>query len=335
MQKKNLPPLFKEFTTLDENILGVGHGNKWIRGDDTGEKAVVVLVRKKHNKADLRRSQIVPTKVDGIPTDVIEVGDIRFFDERTSYMRPAVPGTSIGHYKISAGTFGAVVKDRSTGEALILSNNHVLANLTDGLDGRAEAGDPILQPGIFDGGERDKTVIANLARYVPLYREMAPPQCPIAKLFERCMNACVGYFRPYYKVQLLRDNDKVNLVDCAVAKPVDASLIKSDIMEIGPVAGKQQPYVGMGIKKSGRSTGLTYSIVFAVDVTVKVFMTGREYGIFSDQIIAGPMSMPGDSGSLILTEDNYAVGLLFAGSEQSTIFNRLDNVLDALNIDLQ
>lgn len=63
-------------------------------------------------------------------------------------------------------------------------------------------------------------------------------------------------------------------------------------------------------------------------------MTNQEYGLFTDQILAGPMSMPGDSGSLILTSDNYAVGLLFAGSEQATLFNRINHVLDKLNIDI-
>ena len=44
------------------------------------------------------------------------------------------------------------------------------------------------------------------------------------------------------------------------------------------------------------------------------------------------MSMPGDSGSLVLTEDNFAVGLLFAGSEQATMLNNIEYVLDRLNI---
>lgn len=332
MYRRDLPPYFDEFISLDDNILGVGQGHKWVRGENTGEKAIIVLVRKKHGKASLQRSQIVPQKVDGVVTDVIEVGDLRFLNERTSMLRPAQPGISIGHYRISAGTFGAVVKDRDTGELLILSNNHVLANLTDGNDERAKIGDLILQPGIFDGGDKDKAYIANLCRYVPLYRELAPSYCPIARYFERCLNTCIKYLKPHYQVQVLRANERVNLVDCAVAKPLEPNLVQQDIMEIGSIAGIKEPELIMPVKKSGRSTGLTHSIIMAVDVTVKVFMSSREYGIFSDQIIAGPMSMPGDSGSLVLTDDNYVVGLLFAGSEQATIINRIHNVLDALNI---
>nr|WP_201767350.1 hypothetical protein [Sporomusa ovata] len=61
-------------------------------------------------------------------------------------------------------------------------------------------------------------------------------------------------------------------------------------------------------------------------------MSNQKYGIFTDQILAGPMSMPGDSGSLVLTNDNYAVGLLFAGSERATMFNKIQHVLDKLDI---
>ena len=335
MYKKDLPPLFKEFTALDENILGVGQGNKWIRGQNTSEKAIIVLVRKKLRKDNLQRGQIIPRRADGIVTDVIEVGDLRLHNNtRTSKLRPAQPGISLGHYKISAGTFGAVVKDRKTGEALLLSNNHVLANLTDGNDERSKIGDPILQPGVFDGGDKEKDVIATLHRYIPLYRELAKPKCPIARYFEKCLNTGLHYWRPHYHIQVLREDDKVNIVDCAVAKPLDINSLQSSILELGEIAGVSEAYPIMPVKKSGRSTGVTQSIILAVDVSVKVFMSNREYGIFADQIIAGPMSMPGDSGSLVLSEDNQAIGLLFGGSEQATIINKMQNVLDALDITL-
>jgi hypothetical protein len=45
------------------------------------------------------------------------------------------------------------------------------------------------------------------------------------------------------------------------------------------------------------------------------------------------MSRPGDSGSLLVARDALlAVGLLFAGSEQATIFNPIQDVLDALEV---
>lgn len=53
--------------------------------------------------------------------------------------RPLRLGGSVGHFKVTAGTLGCFVRDRTTGAVLILSNNHVLAN-----ENRAKKGDNIL-----------------------------------------------------------------------------------------------------------------------------------------------------------------------------------------------
>ena len=45
-------------------------------------------------------------------------------------------------------------------------------------------------------------------------------------------------------------------------------------------------------------------------------------------------SKAGDSGSLVLDEENRAVGLLFAGSEEFTVINPIKTVLDKLGFDL-
>jgi len=57
-------------------------------------------------------------------------------------------------------------------------------------------------------------------------------------------------------------------------------------------------------------------------------ITGR--GAF----LTGPMSSPGDSGSLVLNGQNQAVGLLFAGSDRATVCNRIQNVLGLLGVAL-
>lgn len=332
MLKRGIPPLFQELSG-DDNIIGIGQGHKWIRGENSGQKATIVLVRKKLAKDNLMRSTLIPQRINNRPTDVIEVGDIRLFNDRTEFMRPARPGVSIGHYKVSAGTLGAIVKDRTTGETLILSNNHVLANSSDGTDDRAAIGDIILQPGSIDSNnEQADATIGYLQRFVPLNRRVSTSQCPIAKLFETTLNKCIAILRPNYQVRVLRENDAVNIVDCAVAKPVSEAAISQNILGLGQVAGVKEPEIGLEIKKSGRSSGITSSFILATDVTVRVDVGNKEFGIFTDQILAGPMSVPGDSGSLILTEDNYAIGLLFAGSDKVTMLNRIDNVLDALNV---
>ena len=65
--------------------------------------------------------------------------------------RPLRIGVSVGHFTITAGTLGSFAVYRKTGEVVILSNNHVLAN-----ENRARAGDAVLQPGKYDGGRRTR-----------------------------------------------------------------------------------------------------------------------------------------------------------------------------------
>jgi hypothetical protein len=93
----------------------------------------------------------------------------------------------------------------------------------------------------------------------------------------------------------------------------------------------------MAVKKAGRTTDLTFGTVDAIGVTVNVgYSSGTAR--FVDQIIIAPagFSAPGDSGSLIVTNDQSCpnpVALLFAGSETFTIANPIQKVYDAFKVE--
>ncbi len=319
-----------------KNVVGVGVGYKEAVAASTGEKpkpGIVVLVKQKLPEAQLEARNIVPKNVDGVVTDVIEVGDLRLLN-RVDRNVPAQPGVSIGHYKITAGTFGAVVKDKKTGEPLILSNNHVLANGSSGKDNKAKLGDPILLPGPHDGGTLEDNVIGRLYRFQPVQKIYTQSSCPKAAAFQLWANAMVSVFAPAYKVNLVRQSQNGNTIDAALAKPVDPKRISANILEIGEVNGVVEAEVGMDVVKSGRTTGVTTGTIKALHATVQVDMGDGEEAVFSDQIIATPMSQGGDSGSLVLDKQRRAVGLLFAGSDKTTVFNRIQNVMDILDITL-
>ena len=55
---------------------------------------------------------------------------------------------------------------------------------------------------------------------------------------------------------------------------------------------------------------------------------------FRDQIVTTNMSAGGDSGSLVTTLDNVAVGLLFAGPSIATIVNQIENVRSLLRVEV-
>jgi hypothetical protein len=276
--------------------------------------------------------ECIPRRVGRHCTDVIEVGEVRFLG-RVDRQRPAAPGSSIGHFKVTAGTFGAVVRDRETGELLILSNNHVLANASDGVDRRAGKGDPVYQPGVYDGGS-EKDLIGYLERFIPIQRFSRSADCRMAVMGVRAANAVIHAFRPHYRMRLEKLG-ATNMVDCAVARPVDPKDITPEIIEFGKVNGIIDAEPGMTVKKSGRTSGITEGKVTAVHVTLNVSMGHSDDVVrFQDQIMTEMKSLAGDSGSIVLDQENQAVGLLFAGSNEFTVLNPIQAVLDKLGVDL-
>ena len=321
----------KDFLRLD-HVVGVGFGVKEKKGVKTREQAIIILVDKKLPMQQLKKRDLIPQSVGDYQTDVIETGEIRFLDSRTSRMRPAQPGISIGHFKISAGTLGAVVRDKKTRKPMILSNNHVLANITNGHDNRAQIGDPILQPGSYDKGKKSDDVIGYLERFIPLNKGEGATDCQVAIAVERFLNFFLHLIRPNYKLKFFK-NEGSNLVDCALARPSSDQAVITDIMGIGRVQGIKEAAVGMKIQKSGRSSGITNGSVVAIGSSVSVNMGESEVAVFDNQFVTTPISQSGDSGSLVLDMGNHAVGLLFAGSEKATVCNRIQNVINFLNIE--
>jgi hypothetical protein len=313
------------------NVVGVGIGYKEKANERTDKLAVIIFVSKKVPERDLTTTEIVPQTIANVETDVVEIGEVRLLSLRTTRVRPAQPGVSIGHYKITAGTLGALVKDAKSGAPLILSNNHILANSSNGQDGRAKVGDPIYQPGPYDGGTSEDT-IARLERFVPVITEYQESTCPVSRRLARTENFFVHLVRPDYEVRFHKRNSEGNLVDCAVARPISDRLVTPEILEVGPVRGVAEARLGETLIKSGRTSGLTRGKITALSATLRIQMHSGVYALFSDQIVADLKSQGGDSGSLVLNEQNEAVGLLFAGSDRSTILNRIQNVMDKLNI---
>lgn len=303
----------------EHNVIGVGIGEKLLAGRATGIHALKFLVRVKYPESQLSADQLLPTTVNGLPTDVEEVGLFRRLAARSAApkhrpkkdasampdprakIRPAQPGCSIGFRDpndqfVMAGTFGALVKDGSG--LYVLSNNHVLAD-----EGQLSAGAAIYQPGLLDGGNARTDQIAALTRFVPLR------------------------------------TDSNNQVDCAIAEALKASLVSRDVLYIGPPQGVGQAALDMIVHKFGRTTSYTVGRVSSVDTDVTVQYETGQYTFESQIIIVGTnnqaFSDAGDSGSLILERSTQmAVGLLFAGSTSHTIANHLENVLQALNVEL-
>jgi hypothetical protein len=336
------------------NLVGIGVGVKWSGGAPTGTPALLALVKQKVDQAVLAQADVLPGEHEGVPIDVVAVGEIFAgaavvepaveaptvaVDGRrivpvapfggggvptlTRRMRPARGGFSVGHKNITAGTITTGVYDILPGGS---SNPphagigaprqyYILSNNHVLANSNAGiAGDAVLQPGPYDGGADPADRIAVLTRFIPI--EFFPP-VPLGS--------------------------QRNLVDCALAG-VDLEDIDRDVYWVGQARGwRLKSYrtsyprpvsVGTEVQKTGRTSGWTTGTIVAVDATIDVGYGGGRTARFQEQIVTTPLSAPGDSGSLVLDLDNVAVGLLFAGSPQATICNQIENVRSLLGIEV-
>ena len=328
---RDIKELHKEAILAKPNVVGVGTGYK-VRGKQTtDELCIVVMVRRKLPETALPALALVPPVVDGVSTDVVQVGDLWAQQARTERWRPAPGGVSIGHYQITAGTIASAVRDRATGARLILSNNHVLANGND-----AEMGDPILQPGPADRGRVPEDTIAKLERFCTIEFGTSPSTCPVALGVAKAANALAGLVGSKHRLKAFQSQATAsNVVDAAVARPADDADILDEILDIGVVKGTTTASLGMSVRKSGRTTALTTGVVVILNGTVLINYGPERIARFEDQIITNCICEGGDSGSLLVAGESLrAVGLLFAGSEQVTIHNPIQQVLDTLEVSL-
>lgn len=312
------------------NVVATGIGYKISDGQKTDELAIICSVDTKKSLSKLSPADQIPFQMNGITTDVVSTGPITVFQNRTGRFRPAPGGVSIGHFQITAGTLGCLVQ--KNGELYILSNNHVMANSNE-----ASAGDPILQPGPHDGGRGPGDEIAKLSDFIPIRFESdgnGGTPCPLAGAATAVLNKMASAVGSTTRLRQYRITAENNKVDCAIAKPNNPDNLFGDILEIGSINSITEGLLGMDIKKSGRTTGLTTGTIEQVDVTARVNFGADKVAVFEDQLLAGSMSQGGDSGSAVLDEDNNIVGLLFAGSSTTTIINRIQNVFSALNVSL-
>jgi hypothetical protein len=278
-----------------KNVVAVAEGQKWIKGQNTHEPAVLVFVKQKENIDQLRPSDIIPKNIDGTITDVVGRSGEFMTQAFTARQRPVQGGISCGHLYVTAGTLGGFFLDREN-KVVGLSNNHVLAAENRGIRGHLA-----LQPGVYDNASWTNNRIGLLKYYRPLVRSN---QVSFDAVNWKHIN---GY----------------NLEDSATFEIDNPDIANPEIKGIGLLNNFRDTInIGEQVQKSGRTTEVTTGTVIGLNATVNVNF-GTYSLEFRDQIITTGMSQGGDSGSLLLDTNKNVVGLLFAGSNTLTVHNRI------------
>ncbi len=244
------------------------------------------------------RSKQCPEPQQAIPASSIPTST-------TEYQRPVYNGASIGHFSITAGTVACIVAQNC--HTLVLSNNHVLAD-----SNAATVGDPVLQPGPFDGGINPIDAVGTVFDWVDIV-----------------MNTSAS-----------------NRVDAAVALIAGQDFTNVTLPDgYGrPRAEWRAPQAGMKVQKYGRTTNQTEGTVTGINAIVHVNYTSC-CAQFIDQVVIEPdagfadFALGGDSGSLVVVnggpDDRMPVALVFALADNGSVFaNPISEVLSQLNLDI-
>lgn len=303
-----------------KNVVLVFKDMKTIGGLRTTHPAIVVGVTEKVPLSQLSAGDQVPKLFHGMETDVIEVQMPQAL--RTTKHRPMPGGVSGGHPKVTAGTISPLTVH---GIRLIISNNHVIANC-----GECEMGDETWQPGRVDGGSSADT-IGHLWRWAQIHFADDDSTCPVARLYAGLGNLVARLF--HRQSRLCTRSLQMNKVDCAASLPIIPGDLLNEILEIGVPTGFAKAITGESIAKSGRTTGLTPGSVISTEGEAKVSYGSRGVAVYDDQIITTKIAEGGDSGSLVFNSRKEVIGMLFAGSNEYTIVNKIQHVLEALGLE--
>jgi len=292
----------RELLHNKRNVIGVGVGTKESHGVDTGEECVVVLVQAKSDIMALHVEDRVPKTVGTFrkkKTDVIEVGNIvpMVGEANREQYDPLVGGVSVAPKGFGfSGTVGLPLIYQD-GQAVMLSNVHVFSPEW---ENRHLTPEEIETHGIHVG---------------------TPIMHP-STMEQRGNKHSVGTLLDWQSLH----TDKDNLFDAAIAT-VDVEA-EQKILGLGEYSKLGTPKVGMEVTKSGRTSGVTESIIKITDLTVQVNYPGLGAAMFVKQLgfVPGFVS-PGDSGSAVVDKaTGNVVALVFAGSPTLSIATPMERV---------
>ncbi len=292
------------------NYVGYRLGTKVKGGQDTGNRALVILVEKKVSKLELKPQEVIPETIAGEKTDVQVFGKMPSIQPTiqtrtqsiTEHIRPVPGNCSIGEESVTAGTAGFPAKrDGALGH---FTNSHIcLKNVRDDLKDQRPL--HIFQPGPYDGG----TPVVNY--YADTVTAVVMPEGQPA--FNDCGWA--------------QGNAPNNIADyCHLMEKYTGHKLP---------AGLTTLKVGDKVFKIGRTTGYTEGNVVDLDTATNVNYGPDGVVLHKACLIFTNMSAGGDSGSAIykmVDGKPYIVAYLFAGNGQYTIGHEIQNASSILRL---
>lgn len=290
-------------------VTGVAVGYKYVGGKRTEQIAIQVFVKEK--KKTVPKVEMIPAEVQGHPTDVIQrtytlhpvamkVLDVQIMADTGTY-NPVKGGISIGPCRtvggyVFAGTLGAVMRDNTSGDPLLLSNFHVMC-----VDNTWSVGDTLVQPSRVDTGVCPTGVVGTLLR-AQLTSSVDAAVCTLSGRGSAC-----------------------EIVDIGAITGTATATLNMSVRKRGRTTGLT----------SGKVDSISLSVNVDYGDGIGPRTLTNQIGIIPDTAKNAKFGDHGDSGSVVVDDSQAVVGLYFAGSDDgSGVANPIAAVLSALNISL-
>jgi hypothetical protein len=318
---------------LIPGVRNVSVGLKVQGREITNDLCIRVYVHTKRPDAELPAEQRIPKFIEGVPTDVnAPRGALRFAVNGTR-VRPLRGGTEISNLIIGIneagnnqtmeeGTFGFIATRNSDGAPVLVTNYHVL------LANGARKDEPVFQPSVAK---------------VPYVRL---PQLPVRMQSTEDVIAYItdGWITDKVDVAIA----KLDVSSCCRCCGLDfrdeiLGLSEAGAPPSNQILGRRPAVSGGTVYKVGVTTGRTVGRVIddTMDPTHPAHFEGKNY-TFTGQIGIAHVDQnesfceDGDSGSAIIDQGGYIVGLLFASEDsppdQICYANQIKDVIDVAGI---
>jgi hypothetical protein len=283
-----------------------------------GEPCIQIFIENSNDSEFEDPSEFIPRRYRNIALVLIEMPQAVFLSTSPTYINFSAEeyralvrdkqevimgGISGANSNLNGqcGTIGYFVRRKSflprKGDVCLLSNSHVFVDLKKGM---VDEDDLIMQPSPGEPAD----------------------SCPIGGLLD------------FTRIKFDTETDEANQVDAAVAKLWKQQEYQLLIPMIGMVKGfvkKDDVQVGEVARKVGRTTGFTRGHIFSIhlDIRIRYEHTGED-ALFTEQFLIKPdetqspkFVQKGDSGSLVVDEKNYTMGLIFAGADGGVVLREL------------
>jgi hypothetical protein len=321
-------------------IPGVRHvsvGLKRRAGVASDQLCIRVYVEEKRALADIRESERIPPAFNGFETDVHARCTFDFASVDTTRYRPIQPGSLIannifgknkkGEVGIEGGSLGCMAKQGRL--TVLLSCNHVLkahgGDDEDRIYQPAEVSfDPPTEADIGRTLDVDDNRIGKVL--TGIMNEDADAAIARISCSKCCDCCCVDYVNVINGLSR-RGNSGIEDDDLPASNAIvdmRPAVSGARVFIVGAYTGRSEGWIEdangdtIAIPFDGHATTFINSIYISTRSALQSF------------------SQAGDSGSLIIDEHNYVVGLLFASSndapEYYTLANHIEHVCSGLDI---